>query len=66
MPPESKSKNPDIVETKSLSSDNNEKSSGASADFVDGSKKKVEDLEVKDAQLIFHSIWHELEQEGGG
>ena len=27
--------------------------------------KKVEDLEVKDAQLIFHSVWHELEQEVG-
>jgi len=28
--------------------------------------KKVEDLEVKDAQLIFHTVWHELEQELGG
>jgi adenylate kinase len=28
--------------------------------------KKVEDLEVKDAQLIFHTVWHELEQEFGG
>ena len=36
-----------------------------SVDFKDSSKKKVEDLEVKDAQLIFHSIWHELEQEVG-
>jgi adenylate kinase len=65
MPPESKSKKTVTVETKSSSSDDNEKSSGASVDFVDGSKKKVEDLEVKDAQLIFHSIWHELEQEVG-
>ena len=39
--------------------------SRVSADFGDGAKKKVEDLEVKDAQLIFHSIWHELEQEVG-
>jgi adenylate kinase len=34
------------------------------ADF-ENKEKKVEDLEVKDAQLIFHSIWHELEQEVG-
>ena len=27
--------------------------------------KKVEDLEVKDAQLIFQTVWHELEQELG-
>lgn len=27
--------------------------------------KKVEDLEVKDAQLIFQTIWHELENEVG-
>ena len=27
--------------------------------------KKVEDLEVKDAQLIFQAVWHELEQEMG-
>ncbi|MFL2913685.1 MAG: nucleoside monophosphate kinase [Opitutales bacterium] len=35
------------------------------ANFTKGGKKRVEDLEVKDAQLIFHSIWHELEQEVG-
>ena len=29
------------------------------------STKKVEDLEVKDAQLIFQTLWHELEQEMG-
>ena len=29
------------------------------------SAKKVEDLEVKDAQLIFQTLWHELEQEMG-
>lgn len=34
-------------------------------DFGESSKKIVEDLEVKDAQLIFHSIWHELEEEVG-
>ena len=28
-------------------------------------KKPVEDLEVKDAQLIFQTVWHELEQEVG-
>jgi len=28
-------------------------------------KKKVEDLEVKDAQLIFQTVWHELEEEVG-
>ena len=27
--------------------------------------KPVEDIEVKDAQLIFHSVWHELEKEVG-
>ena len=27
--------------------------------------KKIEDLEVKDAQLIFQTVWHELEQEMG-
>ena len=35
------------------------------ANFTKGGIKRVEDLEVKDAQLIFHSIWHELEQEVG-
>jgi adenylate kinase len=29
------------------------------------SKKRVEDLEVKDAQLIFQTVWHELEDEVG-
>jgi adenylate kinase len=29
------------------------------------STKPVEDIEVKDAQLIFHSVWHELEKEVG-
>ena len=29
------------------------------------SSKPVEDIEVKDAQLIFHSVWHELEKEVG-
>ena len=45
--------------------------------FLDGSEntanssreikptKKVEDLEVKDAQLIFQTVWQELEQEMG-
>ena len=28
-------------------------------------KKPIEDLEVKDAQLIFQTVWHELEQEVG-
>ena len=28
-------------------------------------QKPVEDIEVKDAQLIFHSVWHELEKEVG-
>tara|TARA_B100001093_G_scaffold517832_1_gene600606 strand:+ start:671 stop:1960 length:1290 start_codon:yes stop_codon:yes gene_type:complete len=28
-------------------------------------KKQVEDLEVKDAQIIFQTVWHELEQEVG-
>ena len=27
--------------------------------------KKIEDLEVKDAQLIFQTVWHELEPEMG-
>ena len=40
----------------------NQDDSLVSVDFKEGGKKKVEDLEVKDAQLIFHSIWHELEQ----
>ena len=43
----------------------NQDDSLVSVDFKEGGKKKVEDLEVKDAQLIFHSIWHELEQEVG-
>ena len=56
--------------TKSSAVDNKiskkeEDGSHVSVDFGDGGKKKVEDLEVKDAQLIFHSIWHELEQEVG-
>ena len=28
-------------------------------------KKQVEDLEVKDAQLIFQAVWHELEEDVG-
>jgi adenylate kinase len=28
-------------------------------------RKKVEDLEVKDAQMIFQTVWHELEQDVG-
>ena len=56
--------------TKSSAVDNEtskkeEDGSHVSVDFGDRGKKKVEDLEVKDAQLIFHSIWHELEQEVG-
>jgi adenylate kinase len=34
-------------------------------DGVHPSSKPVEDIEVKDAQLIFHSVWHELEKEVG-
>ena len=30
-----------------------------------GAEKQVEDLEVKDAQLIFQAVWHELEEEVG-
>jgi hypothetical protein len=30
-----------------------------------GAEKQVEDLEVKDAQLIFQTVWHELEEEVG-
>ena len=30
-----------------------------------GAEKRVEDLEVKDAQLIFQAVWHELEEEVG-
>ena len=29
------------------------------------SRKQVEDLEVKDAQMIFQTIWHEIEQDVG-
>jgi len=65
MSPESSSKNPVDLKSEPKSSDHIEKPSIPSVDFSDGSKKKVEDLEVKDAQLIFHSIWHELEQEVG-
>ena len=28
-------------------------------------QKQIEDLEVKDAQLIFQAVWHELEEEVG-
>ena len=28
-------------------------------------KNQVEDLEVKDAQLIFQAVWHELEEDVG-
>ena len=45
--------NPDIVSFK-----NEEQTSG-------GSNKPVEDIEVKDAQMIFDSVWHELEKEVG-
>ena len=40
--------NPDIVSLK-----NDEQTGG-------GSSKPVEDIEVKDAQMIFDSVWHEL------
>ena len=45
--------NPDIVSFK-----NDEQTGG-------GSSKPVEDIEVKDAQMIFDSVWHELEKEVG-
>lgn len=45
--------NPDIVSFK-----NGEQTVG-------GSSKPVEDIEVKDAQMIFDSVWHELEKEVG-
>jgi len=45
--------NPDIVSFK------NDKQTGG------GSGKPVEDIEVKDAQMIFDSVWHELEKEVG-
>ena len=62
MPSNSKSENPDVVE-KIASDESVDKAATPSTET--GLTKKVEDLEVKDAQLIFHSIWHELEQEVG-
>ena len=62
MSPISKSENPDVVE-KIASEESVDKAATPSTET--GLTKKVEDLEVKDAQLIFHSIWHELEQEVG-
>ncbi len=62
MPSNSKSENPDVVE-KIASEESVDKAATPSTET--GLTKKVEDLEVKDAQLIFHSIWHELEQEVG-
>jgi len=38
---------------------------GTSIPGRQATSKKVEDLEVKDAQLIFQAVWHELEQEMG-
>ena len=63
MSPKTKKINLIDVETEQVGSE--DKNKIVSNDFVDKKKKKVEDLEVKDAQLIFHSIWHELEQEVG-
>ncbi len=64
MPPKSKTEKPTVV--KSSSTDGKKLNVPAvSSEFPVSQKKKVEDLEVKDAQLIFHSIWHELEQEVG-
>ena len=37
----------------------------ANAPLKPGAEKQVEDLEVKDAQLIFQAVWHELEEEVG-
>ena len=62
MPSNSKSEKPDVVE-KTAAGESVEKAPTPSPET--GLSKKVEDLEVKDAQLIFHSIWHELEQEVG-
>ena len=64
MPPKSKTEKPTVV--KSSSTDGKKLNvPPVSSEFPVSQKKKVEDLEVKDAQLIFHSIWHELEQEVG-
>ena len=40
-------------------SDNENTERVSSVNNVDEQKTKVEDLEVKDAQLIFHGIWHD-------
>ena len=64
MLPKSKAEQP-ISTNSSSSTEDQSNESIIPADFENKGKKKVEDLEVKDAQLIFHSIWHELEQEVG-
>ena len=42
-----------------------EKAESSSVSFEKKKGKKVEDLEVKDAQMIFQTVWHELEQDVG-
>ena len=42
-----------------------ENEDAANAPLKPGAEKRVEDLEVKDAQLIFQAVWHELEEEVG-
>ena len=42
-----------------------ENEDAANAPLKPGAEKQVEDLEVKDAQLIFQAVWHELEEEVG-
>ena len=64
MLPKSKAEQP-ISTNSSSSTEDKSNDSIIPTDFENKGKKKVEDLEVKDAQLIFHSIWHELEQEVG-
>ena len=44
---------------------NSPKADGDSLIQQNKNTKKVEDLEVKDAQLIFQTVWHELEQDLG-
>ncbi|MDG1138729.1 MAG: nucleoside monophosphate kinase [Opitutales bacterium] len=45
--------------------DKSEKDGSPSVSLEKQKGKKVEDLEVKDAQMIFQTVWHELEQDVG-
>ena len=50
---------------KTVNDEESENEDADNAPLKPKTKKQVEDLEVKDAQLIFQAVWHELEEDVG-